>query len=100
YHKSNVFSAIQLMGAAGIRRTEDLRRSFIYRRVGPNEIETFEETYPEIPEGSLVNTPYPSQYERDMALSGSSSFMPMFENISVVTPQGASPVSNVVVSKK
>lgn len=92
YHKTTVFSAIQLMGAAGLCHPEQIQRSFIYRRVGPNTIETFAETYPEIPEGSLLETPYPSQYERDMALSSSSTFMPQFENISKVDVKSASPV--------
>lgn len=92
YHKSTVFSAVQLMGAAGIRHPEDIQRSFIYRRVGPNNIETFADTYPEIPEGSLAKTPYPSQYERDMALSSSATFLPVFENVSKVQPENANPV--------
>jgi glutamate synthase domain-containing protein 2 len=92
YHKASIFSAIQLMGAAGICHPADISRSFIYRRVGPNKIQTLAETYPEIPEGSLIDTPYPSQYERDMALSSSSTFRPLFENISIVQSQNASSV--------
>ena len=92
YHKSTIFSAIQLIGAAGLRHPDEIERSFIYRRVGPNKIETFADTYPEIPEGSLLNTPYPSKYERDMALSSSATFMPVFENVSKVHPQSASPL--------
>lgn len=93
YHKQSVFSAIQLMGAAGICHPTDIQRSFVYRRIGPNSIQTLAETYPEIPEGSLIETPYPSKYERDMALSSSSTFMPVFENISEVHPQSASSVN-------
>ena len=93
YHKSTIFSAIQLIGAAGLRHPDQIQCSFIYRRVGPNKIETFADTYPEIPEGSLLETPYPSQYERDMALSSSTTFMPVFENVSKVHPQSASPVT-------
>ena len=100
YHKSTVFSAIQLMGAAGICHPEDIQRSFIYRRVGPNKIQTFAETYPEIPDGSLLDTPYPSQYERDMALSSSSTFMPVFENMSKVQPESTSLVDEKDMMKK
>ena len=100
YHKSTIFSAIQLIGAAGLRHPDEVQRSFIYRRVGPNKIETFADTYPEIPEGSLCNTPYPSQYERDMALSSSASFMPVFENVAKVNPQSASPLIDGNLLKK
>ena len=100
YHKSTIFSAIQLIGAAGLRHPDEVQRSFIYRRVGPNKIETFADTYPEIPEGSLCNTPYPSQYERDMALSSSATFMPVFENVAKVNPQSASPLIDGNLLKK
>jgi glutamate synthase domain-containing protein 2 len=92
YHKESVFSAIQLMGAAGLCHPEEIQRTFVYRRVGPNKIETLADTYPEIPEGSLLNTPYPARYELDMALASSATFKPMFENVSKVHPQDASGV--------
>ena len=100
YHKSTIFSAIQLIGAAGLRHPDEVQRSFIYRRVGPNKIETFADTYPEIPEGSLCKTPSPSQYERDMALSSSATFMPVFENVAKVNPQSASPLIDGNLLKK
>jgi glutamate synthase domain-containing protein 2 len=92
FHKQTIFSAIQLMGAAGLRHPEDIQRSFVYRRSGPNRIQSYGETYPEIPEGSLAETPYPSQYERDMALSSAETFMPMFENIAKVNTHAASSI--------
>ena len=100
YHKQTVFSAIQLMGASGIRHPEEIQRSYVYRRVGPNRIQTFAETYPEIPEGSLLQTPYPSQYELDMALSSSSTFLPVFENVAKVKAQDASSVIDAGVNKE
>ncbi len=100
YHKQSVFSAIQLMGAAGICHPEQIQRTFVYRRVGPNKIETLADTYPEIPEGSLVQTPYPSRYELDMALSSSATFMPVFENVSKIHPQDASAVIDGGALKK
>ncbi|HUH33360.1 MAG TPA: FMN-binding glutamate synthase family protein [Daejeonella sp.] len=100
YHKSSVFSAIQLMGASGICHPADIQRTYVYRRVGPNKIETFAETYPEIPEGSLTQTPYPSKYELDMALSSSSTFLPLFGNVSKVQPQSASAVIDAKLNGK
>lgn len=92
YHKQTIFSAIQLMGAAGLRHPEEIQRSFVYRRSGPDNIHSYAESYPEIPEGSLVETPYPSQYERDMALSSAATFMPVFENVAKVQTHAASSV--------
>jgi len=39
-------------------------------------IQSYMETYPYIPEGSLMTTPYPLRFELGMALSTSSSFKP------------------------
>ena len=100
YHKQTVFSAIQLMGASGICHPEEIQRTYVYRRVGPNRIQTFAETYPEIPEGSLLQTPYPSQYELDMALSSSATFLPVFSNVAKVKPQNSSPVIDADLSKE
>lgn len=88
FHKQTIFSAIQLLGASGLRKPCDIERTFVYRRIGPNMIQTYAETYPEIPEGSLVSTPHPKQYELDMALSSSGTFMPVFENVDKVHPVG------------
>ncbi|MDB5014717.1 MAG: glutamate synthase [Daejeonella sp.] len=90
FHKTTVFSAVQLIGAAGLRHPDDIHRSFIYRRIGPNMIQTYAESYPYIPIGSLVDTPYPLQYELDMALSTPETFIPQFQNVGSVEMHSAS----------
>lgn len=94
FHKQTIASALELMGAAGLRHPDEIQRAFVYRRIGPNRIQTYAETYPEIPAGSLIQTPYPSHYERDMALSSPETFMPVFENVSEVQAHVASAVLN------
>ncbi|MNV98003.1 hypothetical protein D3C71_1932010 [compost metagenome] len=42
------------------------------------------ESFPYIPEGSLLQTPYPLRFELGMALSTSSSFMPTDYKVSIV----------------
>lgn len=90
FHKTTVFSAVQLIGAAGLRHPDDIHRSFIYRRIGPNMIQTYAESYPYIPTGSLLETPYPLQYELDMALSKPETFVPQFNNVGSVEMHSAS----------
>jgi hypothetical protein len=94
FHRHTIFSAIQLIGAAGLRHPDDIHRAFIYRRISPNRIQTYAESYPNIPEGSLLETPYPLQYELDMAISSSETFMPVYSNISKVETFAASPYLN------
>ena len=90
FHKTTVFSAVQLIGAAGLRHPDEIHRSFIYRRIGPNMIQTYAESYPYIPIGSLLETPYPLQYELDMALSTADTFLPQFNNVGSVEMHSAS----------
>ncbi len=91
FHNLTVASAVELLGAAGLKDPNDLTRAYINRRVSPSIIQNYRETYPYIPTGSLLNTPYPSRFELGMALSTSESFMPTNYKISEVDYQTANP---------
>jgi glutamate synthase domain-containing protein 2 len=54
YHKNTVESFVELMGAAGLSSPEQINRSHVYRRVFMNLVKTYEEIYPTIPEGCLL----------------------------------------------
>lgn len=61
YHKNTVESFVELMGAAGISHPDKINRSHVYRRVFMNLVKTYEEIYPTIPDGCLLeggDTPY------------------------------------------
>lgn len=61
YHKNTVESFVELMGAAGIKHPDQINRSHVYRRVFMNLVKTYEEIYPTIPDGCLLeggDTPY------------------------------------------
>lgn len=91
FHQSTVQSAVELLGAAGLRHPYQLTRAYINRRTSQNMMQSYIETFPYIPEGSLLQTPYPSQYELGMALSTSTSFAPTDYKVSLVDYQHASP---------
>lgn len=84
FQQQTVGSAVQMIGAAGLRHPADIHRSFIYRRVSANQIQTYSELYPYIPKGSLLQTPYPKQYEVDMAISSAETFVPDYNKVSMV----------------
>jgi glutamate synthase domain-containing protein 2 len=84
YHRLTVASAIELLGAAGLRHPYQLTRAYINRRISPNVMQSYIETFPYIPEGSLVKTPYPTKYELGMALSTSKSFAPTDYKVSQI----------------
>jgi glutamate synthase domain-containing protein 2 len=84
YHRLTVASAIELLGAAGLRHPYQLTRAYINRRISPNVMQSYIETFPYIPEGSLLKTPYPLKYELGMALSTAKSFAPTDYKVSQI----------------
>jgi glutamate synthase domain-containing protein 2 len=82
FHKATVASAIQMIGAAGLQHPVDIHRMFIYRRVSSSQIQTYGELFPYIPKGSLLSTPYPSNFELDMAISSETTFVPNYDLVS------------------
>jgi glutamate synthase domain-containing protein 2 len=55
FHKNTVESFVELMGAMGIDNVEKINRTHVYRRVFMNMVKTYEEIFPTIPEGCLLD---------------------------------------------
>lgn len=81
YHNETVKSASELMAAAGIRHPDDLHRVFIQRRISPDRVLTYLDSYPYIPKGSLLKEPYAKQFEVIMAISSAETFTPNYKNL-------------------
>jgi glutamate synthase domain-containing protein 2 len=62
YHKHTIESFVELMAASGIDNPAKLNRHQITRRVFMNEVRTFEEIYPSVPLGAMVNGSIPQAY--------------------------------------
>jgi glutamate synthase domain-containing protein 2 len=84
FQKMTVSSALQMLGAAGLKKPCDLHREFIYRRTSHSEILTYGELFPYIPKGSLLISPYPLNFEKDMAISSAETFVPDYNKVSPV----------------
>jgi glutamate synthase domain-containing protein 2 len=54
FHKNTVDSFIELMAAAGLDQPGQINRSHVYRRVFMNMVKTYEEIFPSIPDGCLL----------------------------------------------
>lgn len=65
YHEDTVKSCVELLGAAGIDDHQQLTRSHIYRRVFMNEVRTFENIYPSLEGGCMLNGNIPEKYKDD-----------------------------------
>lgn len=75
YHKNTVESFVELIGASGIDHPDKLNRTHVYRRVFMNLVKTYEEIYPTIPDGCLLDggdTPF--DYEDYMKRASAESF--------------------------
>jgi glutamate synthase domain-containing protein 2 len=55
FHKNTVESFVELIGAAGLDHPENINRSHVYRRIFMNTVKTYDEIYPLIPVGCLLN---------------------------------------------
>jgi glutamate synthase domain-containing protein 2 len=75
YHKNTVESFVELIGASGIDHPDKINRTHVYRRVFMNLVKTYEEIYPTIPDGCLLDggdTPF--DYEDYMKRASAESF--------------------------
>jgi glutamate synthase domain-containing protein 2 len=55
YQKETVHSALELMASAGLHHPDEVTRDVVSTRVERNVVETFAQTFPEIPSGCLLN---------------------------------------------
>ena len=78
FHNETIKSAVELMGAAGINNPGELHRWHIHRRISPNHIESYFDTYPYVSSGSLLREPYPEKYQFQMSISREDTFVPDF----------------------
>lgn len=67
YHEETVKSLVELLGAGGMEAPHELTRSHIYRRLFMNEVRTFEDIYPSLEPGCMLNGAIPDKYKQDFA---------------------------------
>ena len=69
YHKATIKNFVELLGATGLDETRNLTRSHIYRRISLNDMITYEELFPSIKPGSMLNGEIPEKYKLDFAFA-------------------------------
>lgn len=81
FQKETITAFVELMGAAGIAEPSDINRYHIHRRIIMNRHETYEDVYPYITEGCLLNKEsIPEKWKRDMGMASAKSFRPRFSS--------------------
>lgn len=67
YHQGTIKNFVELLGATGLDESRNLTRSHIYRRVSLNEMITYEELFPSIKPGAMLEGNIPEKYKPDFA---------------------------------
>ncbi|MCL4110607.1 UNVERIFIED_CONTAM: hypothetical protein GTU68_060498 [Idotea baltica] len=76
YHKATIFSFVELMAASGIPDLDMINRSFIYSRISTDKIARYDQLYPYIEEGCLLNDEtIPQRFKSHMNLADPDVFM-------------------------
>jgi glutamate synthase domain-containing protein 2 len=68
YHEATVKNFVELLGASGLDVMKNITRSHIYRRISLNQMLTYEEIFPSIRLGSMLDeATIPEKYRWDFA---------------------------------
>lgn len=83
YQNETVHSFVELLAAAGLDNMGQIRRHHVYRRITNKEILRYDEIYPYLEEGCLLQeTTIPSNWKPYWDMASSESFVPKIENYS------------------
>jgi len=77
FHKETISSLVELLAAAGLKHPGQLNRSHIHRRISATEVRRYDEIFPYIPTGSLLDSPYPERFRHEMEEAMAESFAPV-----------------------
>lgn len=82
YHKETMESFIELLAAAGLDDPDRINRSHVHKRIIMNTNQRYDEIFPYIPKGSLLDPDLiPEIWRGDMSLADMNSFVPAFEQV-------------------
>lgn len=75
FHRQSIKSVCELIAAAGLQNATQLNRSHINRRVNATTTLRYDEIFPYIAVGSLLNEPYPERFAHFMEEATERSFV-------------------------
>jgi len=64
YHSGSVKSLAELIGTTGVDSLQDIKRSFVNRRINRIDCKTYEDIYPTIEMGAFLNGNVPEKYRK------------------------------------
>lgn len=79
YHHDTVEAFVELMAAAGLNDPTMINRSLIWRRITMNEVKKYDEIFPNLDQGCLLNpTTCPDNWKQDLKEANAESFVPNY----------------------
>ena len=84
FHKQTVHAFVELLGAAGLENANQIRRSMINHRVNSSNIRRFDELFPYLKQGSLLNeATIPPSWKPYMDEAEAQSFNKTFADLTI-----------------
>lgn len=82
YHKETIESFVGLLAAAGLDDPDKINRSHVHKRIIMNTNQRYDEIFPYIPKGCLLDEDLiPESWKGDMAQASEQSFLPRYEQV-------------------
>ena len=82
FHKNTVHSFVELLTAAGMKHYDQITRAHVHRRIATNLTKRFDQIYPYIPEGSMLNADgLPRKYSQAWHSATAESFEPKYISV-------------------
>jgi glutamate synthase domain-containing protein 2 len=77
FHNESVRALADLLTASGNRHPEEIERDHIYQRVSTNRIMRYDEIFPPVRPGCMLDGDAPERYQRDLTEAQAASFEPV-----------------------
>ena len=74
FHHETVHSFVELLAAAGLENPSEISRELIYRKVNIYESKRYDQIYPFMEAGSLLEAPFPEGYDHYMKAASAKAF--------------------------
>ncbi|MEO1435448.1 MAG: FMN-binding glutamate synthase family protein [Bacteroidota bacterium] len=74
FHSETVHSFVELLAAAGLETPAEISRDLIYRKVNMYESKRYDEIYPFMEPGALLNAPFPKRFAYYMEAASAAAF--------------------------
>lgn len=76
FHAETIEHVNEIVAAAGLRSPRELNRTHVYRRIDQRKVCRYDQLFEYTDVGSLLQAPFPSRFEQQMAESDAGSFLP------------------------